>query len=552
MRNNQPVTGKEHVMRDGQSIVSKTDLKGKIVYCNPYFIEISGFDEQELIGAPHNIVRHPDMPSAAFEDMWATIKIGMPWTGMVKNRCKNGDHYWVKANVTPLSENNQITGYMSVRTKPSRAEIDDAEQLYRHMRSGTATDIRLYRGKLLSTTLFGRIRSGLAISASKKLAIGMSATLLILLLLGSLHIADKGANFWNIAGLVCGLAVVIYQWQFIQKQLLNPIDGALNAARAIAGGDLTRELPVADNSEMGQLMQALAQMNVNLVSIIRDVRTNVNAISGGTREIAEANLDLSGRTESQASSLEQTASSMEQFASTVKQNSENAAHANILAGATSKVAQEGGEMLSKVGATMQAISVSAKQIENIISLIDGIAFQTNILALNAAVEAARAGEQGRGFAVVASEVRNLAQRSASAAKEIKVLIDDSVSKVEVGNRMVEDTMAIMQKLLESVSKVSNVIQEISTASSEQSDGVEQMNSAVSHMDQMTQQNAAMVEEAAAFAEGLAEQAVNLEQAVSVFITEKSSTNIAKIKPAIQQKRNNTIKKIQPMKTVIHG
>lgn len=243
---------------------------------------------------------------------------------------------------------------------------------------------------------------------------------------------------------------------------------------------------------------------------------------------------------------------MEQFASTVKQNSENAAHANILAGATSKVAQEGGEMLSKVGATMQAISVSAKQIENIISLIDGIAFQTNILALNAAVEAARAGEQGRGFAVVASEVRNLAQRSASAAKEIKVLIDDSVSKVDVGNRMVEDTMAIMQKLLESVSKVSNVIQEISTASSEQSDGVEQMNSAVSHMDQMTQQNAAMVEEAAAFAEGLAEQAVNLEQAVSVFITEKSSTNIAKIKPAIQHKRNNTIKKIQPMKTVIHG
>ncbi|MFZ6687946.1 methyl-accepting chemotaxis protein [Undibacterium sp. SXout11W] len=529
-------------MSDGQSIVSKTDLKGIITYCNPYFIEISGYEQAELIGKPHNLVRHPDMPEAAFADLWSTIKEGLPWSGIVKNRCKNGDHYWVNANVTPLIENGHVVGYMSVRTKPGRAEVKAAEDLYHRMRTGQAEDLQLKHGIILSTTLGGKILNALQMPAHHRLALGMSITLLFLVVWGGLHIAAEGVSLWNISGLIASITLVIYQWFVIQTTLLNPIQSALDSARAIAGGDLTRNIPLGDDSEMGQLIHALRQMNINLVSIIGDVRTNVGSISTGTQEIADANLDLSSRTESQASSLQKTAASMAQFADNVRQNSANANQANQLADQTSTIAKQGGEMVNRVGVTMQEINTSAKKIESIISLIDGIAFQTNILALNAAVEAARAGEQGRGFAVVASEVRNLAQRSASAAKEIKVLIDDSVSKVTQGNHMVNDTTNIMQTLVESVQKVTQVIHEISAASGEQSVGVEQMNNAVSQMEDITQQNAAMVEQAAASAANLAAEAKGLEQAVSVFILDRTHVHGPSIHRAtrgaqIENKRN---------------
>ncbi|SNT01835.1 methyl-accepting chemotaxis sensory transducer with Pas/Pac sensor [Noviherbaspirillum humi] len=521
MRMNTPVTHTERPLKDGGCIVSKTDLYGKIQYVNPYFIEVSGFAEEELIGAPQNIVRHPDMPREAFADMWGTIKAGMPWTGVVKNRCKNGDHYWVLANVTPVIENGQPVGYMSVRTKPSREQVQEADSLYRRMREGKAQGVALKHGKVVHTGLAGRIAAltGIGIGAQIAFGIGLFCLLAVvsaIIGLSALPSAASSAGLW--LGGTTALAVVVAAAVGIglHARIVVPLRESIRVARAIAGGDLTIRFDADGTGDMGQLLRALQQMNVNLFAIIGDVRANVESIMQATSEIASGNLDLSSRTEAQASSLEQTASSMEQFASAVKQNAESATHANGLASSASGVAQKGGEVVRKVTDTMADISSSAHKIVDIISMIDGIAFQTNILALNAAVEAARAGEQGRGFAVVAAEVRNLAQRSAAAAKEIKGLIDVSVDKVSAGATLVADAGRTMTEIEESVGRVSGIIGEISQASQEQSAGISQVNSAIAQMDESTQQNAALVEQAAAAAASLEGQAAELAQALSVF------------------------------------
>jgi methyl-accepting chemotaxis protein len=303
---------------------------------------------------------------------------------------------------------------------------------------------------------------------------------------------------------------------FLVRAIVRPMQQAVALANAVAAGDLTSDIVVDSTNEMGQLLAALKRMNENLASLVGKVRTGVDSISTGSQQIAAGNADLSQRTEEQASSLEETASSMEELASTVKQNAENAKQANGLAGSASEVAIKGGAVVGEVVQTMSSINESSRKIADIISVIDGIAFQTNILALNAAVEAARAGEQGRGFAVVASEVRTLAQRSAAAAKEIKALISDSVSKVDAGTRLVGDAGKTMDEIVASVQRVTGIMAEITSAAHEQSSGIDQVNTAVMQMDQVTQQNAALVEEAAAAAESMREQAASLGREVSVF------------------------------------
>ena len=319
----------------------------------------------------------------------------------------------------------------------------------------------------------------------------------------------------------------------ITRSITKPIAQAVKVAETVAEGDLTAQITVTSRDEIGQLLSALKRMNANLAKTVNEVRSGVNTMATASNEIAVGNMDLSSRTEQQASSLEKTASSMEELTSTVKQNADNARQANQLAATASGVAIKGGDMVRQVVTTMEGITESSKKIADIITVIDGIAFQTNILALNAAVEAARAGEQGRGFAVVASEVRNLAQRSAAAAKEIKALINDSVEKVESGSVLVGEAGTTMDEIVSSVKRVTDIMSEITAASREQSEGIEQVNQAIGQMDQVTQQNAALVEESAAAAGSLQEQAGNLAKVVSVFKLDSSqlSNTTAPVQPA---------------------
>ena len=308
--------------------------------------------------------------------------------------------------------------------------------------------------------------------------------------------------------------------------ITGPLREAVKLAETVAAGDLSSHIQVQSKDETGQLMQALKDMNESLVGIVGQVRQGTDTIATASSQIAAGNQDLSSRTEEQASSLQQTAASMEELTSTVKQNADNARQANQLAVSASSVAVRGGSAVSQVVDTMSAINASSKKIVDIISVIDGIAFQTNILALNAAVEAARAGEQGRGFAVVAAEVRNLAQRSAAAAKEIKTLIGDSVDRVEEGSQQVLEAGKTMDEIVDSVKRVTDIMAEITSASQEQNQGIEQINQAITQMDQVTQQNAALVEQAAAAAQSLQEQAAGLSQVVSVFTLDDQAQHVA--------------------------
>ena len=331
----------------------------------------------------------------------------------------------------------------------------------------------------------------------------------------------------GVAAILMGVAAA---W-WITRTITRPINEAVKVAETVSSGDLTSDIRINSRDETGQLMAALKNMNTNLVNIVGQVRSGTETIGTASTQIAAGNQDLSSRTEQQASSLEETASSMEELTSTVRCNAENARQANALAISASEIASRGGAVVGEVVSTMGSINDSSRKIVDIISVIDAIAFQTNILALNAAVEAARAGEQGRGFAVVASEVRGLAQRSAAAAKDIKQLIDDSVQKVALGTVQVDKAGQTMQQIVQSISRVTEIMNQIRLASEEQSAGIEQVNQAITQMDQVTQQNAALVEQAAAAAESMQAQSAQLADVVSIFKLDARAVQLSGRAPA---------------------
>ncbi|MFC5479624.1 methyl-accepting chemotaxis protein [Massilia suwonensis] len=345
-------------------------------------------------------------------------------------------------------------------------------------------------------------------------------------------IGERADSSETLLGMLAAFSVLlgaISSW-FLTRGIVRPIREAVALAETVASGDLTRQIHSTTRDESGALLRALRHMNDSLVKIVTEVRSGTDTISGASSEIAAGNMDLSSRTEQQAASLEETAASMEQITGTVRQNADNARQANQLAITASNVAVEGGSVVSQVITTMGSINESSRKIVDIIGVIDGIAFQTNILALNAAVEAARAGEQGRGFAVVASEVRTLAQRSAAAAKEIKTLIGDSVEKVDAGAKLVDQAGATMEQVVESIRRVTDIMAEITHATQEQSSGIEQVNITIGQMDETTQQNAALVEESAAAAGAMQEQAAKLAQVVGVFKLDAQAIVVPKAAP----------------------
>ncbi|MET0963775.1 MAG: methyl-accepting chemotaxis protein [Noviherbaspirillum sp.] len=362
--------------------------------------------------------------------------------------------------------------------------------------------------------------------------------------------ASSRMQMLTLAVAVLGLSILC-GW-LLTVSITRPMQRAVAAARRVASGDLSGTIDVSSRDEAGELLQALQDMNGNLLRIVTQVRNGTETIATASSEIAAGNLDLSSRTEQQASSLEETASSMEELTSTVKQNADNARQANLLAITAADVAVKGGEAVAQVVDTMASINVASKKVVDIISVIDGIAFQTNILALNAAVEAARAGEEGRGFAVVATEVRSLAQRSAAAAREIKDLIGDSVAKVDSGTLLVGQAGRTMEEVVASIRRVTDIVAEITAASSEQSAGIEQVNQAIAQMDQVTQQNAALVEEAAAASESMHDQSQQLSLAVSEFRLGNAAALATPDRPAVPAVRAAIAPAARPGQAVSGG
>ncbi|WP_413734048.1 methyl-accepting chemotaxis protein [Sodalis sp. RH21] len=512
MRINNPVTLKEYSIDSETTLQSATDLQGNIFYANAAFVDASGYHYQDLVNQPHNIVRHPDMPAAAFADMWQTLRAGHSWSALVKNRRRNGDFYWVRANATPVCHNGQATGYLSVRIAPTPGEIKQAAALYNDINSGKAKrrHLALYRGLLVRTGLL----SPLSLLQKLPLRWRLRAGLLVAAALPPASAAAFGLGPVAQGGVALGGFLASALWLY--RQVEKPVATILTQAQRLSSCQAGDYVHFNRVDEIGYLLRSVNQMGLNLRSLTDDVSGQINEINTASGEIAVGNRQLKMRTELAGDNLQQIISATEELVATVRNSADSVNETRTLAAMSSSAAEEGLARMHQVIATMGDISDSSRRIVDIIAVIEGIAFQTNILALNAAVEAARAGEQGRGFAVVAGEVRLLAQRSSVAAKEIKDLIETSVDRIADGSKLVRNAGATMDNIVQQAGQVATLIGEISTSTGEQTKALTLISQSIGQLDTMTHQNAEMVERYAESAEELSHSTVRLAAAVNVY------------------------------------
>ena len=498
------VTQNEYPLDDDTTLMSTTDVHSYITHANDTFVQVSGYQLDELTGQPHNMVRHPDMPKAAFADMWYTLQQGEPWSGIVKNRRKNGDHYWVRANAVPMVRRGQVTGYMSIRTRATAEEIAAVEPLYRALNDGRCKK-RIHKGlvvgkgwlgKLPAMPLRWRVRSVMAV-----LFAGLAATL-----------AATSAGWLPLAA---AAVVMLMGTLLFEQQIVRPIENVARQALKVATGERNSVQHLNRSDELGLTLRAVGQLGLMCRWLINDVSSQVVSVRDGSDRLAQGNEDLNDRTRQTVANVQQTVATMNQMAASVQSNSETAAEVDKLSVAASSAATKGGNAMQTVVKTMDDIADSTQRLGSITSLINDIAFQTNILALNAAVEAARAGEQGKGFAVVAGEVRHLASRSASAANDIRKLIDASASKVQSGSEQVHAAGRTMDDIVVQVKNVTQLIAQISHATSEQATGLSELTRAVAELDSITQKNADLVEESARISAMVKHRAGRLKDAVTV-------------------------------------
>ncbi|MFG6655992.1 methyl-accepting chemotaxis protein [Scandinavium sp. M-37] len=498
------VTQRDYALDDDTTLMSTTDLQSHITHANDTFVKVSGYRLEELTGQPHNLVRHPDMPKAAFADMWATLQQGEPWSGIVKNRRKNGDHYWVRANAVPMVRGGKISGYMSIRTKAQPEEIAAVEPLYKALNEGRSTR-RVRKGLVVSQRWWGKL-PGMAL----RWRVRALMTLLWLLLTTSLFATGAHGLAIGVSTLMLLVGTAVMEWQIVR-----PVENVARQALNVATGERNSVTHLNRSDELGLILRSVGQLGLMCRWLIHDVSGQVASVRQGSETLAQGNNDLNERTRQTVENVQQTVTTMNQMAASVQNNAETATAADKLSNAASAAATHGGQAMHTVVKTMDEIADSTQRIGSITKLINDIAFQTNILALNAAVEAARAGEQGKGFAVVAGEVRHLASRSASAANDIRKLIDASASKVQSGSDQVHAAGKTMDDIVSQVRNVTGLIAQISLSTSEQAAGLSDLTRAVAELDAITQKNAGLVEESAHVSAMVKHRAGRLQDAVTV-------------------------------------